>query len=77
MPFVIGSTKGNSDWLLGSQDADPVHVRLEEISGEYYLADIDSAKGICINGMPIQPGRRCQIKEGDEILIAGLRYVFQ
>ena len=77
MPFVIGSTKGNSDWLLGSQDADPVHVRLEEISGEYYLADIDSAKSICINGMPIQAGRRCQIKEGDEILIAGLRYVFQ
>jgi hypothetical protein len=77
MPFVIGSAEEDSDWLLGSQDAGTVNVRLDEISGEYYLADLGTEKGVCINGMLIQSGRRCQIKEGDEILIAGLRYAFQ
>jgi pSer/pThr/pTyr-binding forkhead associated (FHA) protein len=50
------------------------HAAIERQAGGYYLHDLDSVGGVCINGKPIMEGR---LSSGDELEIGGARLRFE
>ena len=50
------------------------HAAIERHADGYYLHDLDSVGGVCINGKPVKEGR---LASGDELEIGGARVRFE
>ncbi len=50
------------------------HAAIERQTGGYYLHDLDSVGGVCINGKPVRESR---LASGDELEIGGARLRFE
>ena len=77
MPFVVGKIDTTCDFCIDNPVISRVHARFEEQTGTIYLTDCDSTNGTYINGIRMEPNRRYPIREGDEIAMADLKYIFQ
>lgn len=77
MPFVIGKMEGACDYQLKRSVISRIHARLEQQEGSVYLIDCNSTNGTFLNGVRLEPNRRYPVREGDEIILADLKYLFQ
>ena len=50
------------------------HAAIERQTGGYYLHDLDSVGGVCVNGKPVRESR---LASGDELEIGGARLRFE
>jgi pSer/pThr/pTyr-binding forkhead associated (FHA) protein len=50
------------------------HAAIERQADGYYLHDLDSVGGVCINGKPVREGR---LSSGDELEVGGARLRFE
>ena len=50
------------------------HAAIERQAGGYYLHDLDSVGGVCINGKPVRESR---LASGDELEVGGARLRFE
>jgi hypothetical protein len=75
-PFFIGKLKKNMDYCLDKEVVSRCHAKLTKEQEHIYITDLNSTNGTFINNEPLQPYKRKEIKAGDEIAFADIRYRF-
>lgn len=76
-PFLLGKMEDVCDACLSHPVISRMHARLEQQNGQIYLVDCNSTNGTYLNGVRLEPNRRYPVQEGDEIMLADLKYLFQ
>lgn len=72
--LIVGKTKGQADILLQDAAVSRIHARLEQRNGSCYVRDLNSKNGTYINGVRLRPQEEMEIKEGDSVIFANIRY---
>lgn len=76
-PFVIGKQKGNVDYFLDREAVSRYHVKITKEEDKYYITDLNSTNGTCLNKNPLSCYQRNELKDEDEVAIAGIKYLFR
>lgn len=76
-PFIIGKQKDNVDYCLNNEIVSRYHIKLTKDDEKYYITDLNSTNGTCLNEISLPCYQRYELKDGDEISIAGIKYQFQ
>ncbi len=74
LPSLVIGRDANCNIQLGEPGVSGRHAAIERHIDGYYLHDLDSVGGVCINGKPITEGR---LASGDELEIGGVRLRFE
>lgn len=75
-PFFIGKLKKNMDYCLEDNVISRFHAKITKEGETYYLTDLNSTNGTYINQEPLQTYQKKEIKLGDEIAFANIKYLF-
>ncbi len=73
---VLGKLPEAADIILPSPAVSRIHARIICRGEEYFVQDLNSRNGTCINGRPLVSQQFEQLKEQDEISFADLSYRF-
>lgn len=76
-PFVIGNLKSNVDYCLDKEVVSRYHVKITKEEDVYYITDLNSTNGTCLNEKPLACYQRYEIIKEDKVAIAGIKYSFQ
>lgn len=76
-PFVIGKHRNHVDYCFDKEVVSRYHVKITKEEDTYYITDLNSTNGTCLNERPLVCYQRYEITTGDEVAIAGVRYLFQ
>ncbi|HKL98624.1 MAG TPA: DUF6382 domain-containing protein [Mobilitalea sp.] len=75
-PFFIGKLKKNVDYCIEKDVVSRYHAKITREQEQYYLTDLNSTNGTFLNNEPLQTYQRREIKDGDEIAFANIKYRF-
>jgi hypothetical protein len=75
-PFFIGKLKKNVDYCLEKDVVSRFHAKITKEQEQYYITDLNSTNGTFVNQEPLQTYQKKEIKLGDEIAFANIRYQF-
>lgn len=73
---VIGKLAVAADVILESSTISRIHARITRKDGRFYLSDLNSRNGTCVNGRILQGEEEYELQEYDEISFAEVQYVF-
>ena len=76
-PFVIGKYRTGTDYCLDQKQISRFHVSIIEKDGDYFIKDLHSTNGTFINRRKINFGEEQEIKDGDQITLADLNFLFE
>lgn len=76
-PFYIGKAKANTDFCIPDASVSRIHCRILAESGRCYIEDLCSLNGTYVNTKRLRDSEKIELTVGDEILLAGKRYIFQ
>ncbi|MGI6069555.1 MAG: DUF6382 domain-containing protein [Blautia sp.] len=74
--IVVGKLPKAADVILETSTISRVHARICEREGEYYLSDLNSRNGTCVNGKILQGEEEYLLKNHDEVSFADVQYIF-
>ncbi|MCD8055054.1 MAG: FHA domain-containing protein [Lachnospiraceae bacterium] len=77
IPFVIGKEAGISNGICENSFISRKHARVERQGEEFFLMDCTSTNGTWLNGRRLEPEMRYPLKEGDEVMFADQKYIFE
>lgn len=72
--LIVGKTKGQADILLQEAAVSRIHARLEKRQGSTFVRDMNSKNGTYVNGIRLKPQEEAEIREGDIVQFANVRY---
>lgn len=75
-PFFIGKLKRNVDFHLDSDIVSRYHAKITKEGDSFYLTDLNSTNGTYINDELLQTYQAKEIKFGDIIAFASIKYQF-
>lgn len=75
-PFYIGSAQEYATHALTQDGMSRLHFCIQKRENKYYLSDLNSTNGTCLNGEEITPGTEWELKEQDVIKAAGADFLF-
>ncbi len=75
-PFFIGKFRENVDYCIEKDVISRYHAKVTREGEEYYLTDLNSTNGTYLNSEMLLTYQKKEIKFGDEITFANLRYQF-
>lgn len=75
-PFFIGKLRKNVDYCLKKEVVSRYHAKISREDDRYFLTDLNSTNGTFLNGEALMTYRQTEIKSGDEISFANIRYQF-
>lgn len=75
-PFFIGKLKKNVDFHLESDIVSRYHAKITKEGDSFYLTDLNSTNGTYINDELLQTYQKKEIKLGDIIAFANIKYQF-
>jgi hypothetical protein len=73
-PFFIGKLKESVDYCLERDVVSRYHAKLFKENNIYYIMDMNSTNGTFVNGEALITYEKREIKQGDEISFADIRY---
>ncbi len=76
-PFLIGKNKAMADFCLNEPGVSRLHVKIEELSGEYFVTDLNSTNGTKVNGELLKANETKKLLPGDELVLADIKFLFQ
>jgi hypothetical protein len=76
-PFVIGKQKDNVDYFLDNEVVSRYHVKITKEKDIYFITDLNSTNGTSLNEKSLPCYQRFELMRGDEVSIAGIKYLFQ
>jgi len=76
-PFFIGKIKKNVDYCLEKDVVSRYHAKILKEQDQFYLADLNSTNGTFLNGELLQPYSKKEMKLGDEIAFANIKFIFK
>lgn len=75
-PFFIGKLRKNVDYCLKKEVVSRYHAKITREEDKYFLTDLNSTNGTFLNGEALMTYQQREIKSGDEISFANIRYQF-
>lgn len=75
-PFILGKLQEFTDYQIQDDCVSRLHLKIDEIEGDYYITDLNSTNGTFINGYRLESNEQRQINIGDEIKVANINYKF-
>lgn len=75
-PFFIGKFRNNVDYCIEKDVISRYHAKVTQEGEDYFLTDLNSTNGTYLNGEMLLTYQKKEIKFGDEITFADLKYVF-
>ena len=75
-PFFIGKLKENVDYCLEKDVVSRFHAKITKEQEQYYITDLNSKNGTFVNQENLQTYQKKEIKLGDEIAFANIKYLF-
>jgi hypothetical protein len=75
-PFFIGKFRNNVDYCIEKDVISRYHAKVTKEGEEYFLTDLNSTNGTYHNGEMLLTYQKKEIKIGDEITFANLKYQF-
>ena len=75
-PFFIGKLKRNVDYCLEKDVVSRYHAKITKEQEHYYITDLNSTNGTFLNSEPVPTYQRMELKLGDEVSFANIRYRF-
>lgn len=76
-PFTVGKSPKDADYKLDYPFVSRMHLRIDEMAGEYYITDTNSKNGIMLNREYLNANETAKLEEGDRIEIGNLVFLFQ
>lgn len=76
-PFFIGKLKKNVDYCLEKDVVSRYHAKITKEEERFYITDLNSTNGTFVNGEAVQTYQKKEIKAGDEIAFADIKYWFR
>ena len=73
---VIGKLPVAADILLEAPTISRVHARITRKEERFYLSDLNSRNGTCVNGRLLQGEEEYELQNYDEISFAEIQYIF-
>ncbi len=75
-PFFIGALKRKVDYSIENQAVSRFHAKLEKISEQFYITDLNSTNGTYVNQERLSINEKKLIQINDEIAFADVKYRF-
>ncbi len=75
-PFFIGKFRNNVDYCIEKDVISRYHAKVTQEGEDYFLTDLNSTNGTYLNGEMLLTYQKKEVKFGDEITFADLKYVF-
>lgn len=75
-PFYIGRFQKDTNGLKGILSISRMHCKIEQAEGKYYVSDLHSTNGTYVNRIKLTEGNKKELKNGDELAIADIKYRF-
>lgn len=75
-PFYIGRFQKDTNGLKEIVSISRMHCKIEHLEGKYYVSDLHSTNGTYVNRIKLTEGNKKELKEGDELSIADIKYRF-
>jgi len=75
-PFFVGKLKNNVDYCLEKDVVSRFHAKITKEMEQYYITDLNSTNGTFVNREVVETYQRKEIKFGDEIAFANIKYWF-
>ncbi len=73
----LGRSAQNDYCITGNGSIGRKHAMLEKHGNDYFLKDMESVNGTYLNGMRINGGKPCKLKNGDRIRLADEEFIFE
>lgn len=71
----IGKRKGEADVILDSPTVSRLHAQLESDGERFYIEDLNSKNGTCLNGQRLLPMQKQELSAGDTVAFAEIEYL--
>lgn len=76
--FIIGKSQTLADFCIAdNQTVSRKHAMLFEENGGWYIDDLNSLNGTCVNGTKVVPGQAVKLNGGDEITMSDEAFLVQ
>jgi len=75
-PFFIGKLKENVDYCLEKDVVSRFHAKITKEQEQYFITDLNSKNGTFVNQEALQTYQKREIKMGDEVAFANIKYLF-
>lgn len=73
--FIVGRNQNVVDGILnGSNSVSGMHAAFIKENDEYFVKDLASRNGTCLNAEKVEKGKQERIKDGDILQFADLKY---
>ena len=74
--LIIGKLAKGTDVRISRPTISRMHARIRRREDTWYLRDLSSRNGTCVNGRVLEEGEECPLSEGDEVRFADAVYIF-
>ncbi len=76
-PFIIGKSSQHSDFPLNARGISRSHCLITFHDGNYFITDLGSTNGVCVNKKRLKPHKECKIKSTDKIILGSNQFLFE
>jgi hypothetical protein len=76
-PFFIGKLRKNVDYCIEKDVVSRYHAKITLEEDRFYITDLNSRNGTFVNETMLQTYEKLEIKSGDMIALANLRFEFE
>lgn len=74
--FTLGRLENQVDYVIRSSAVGKVHAQIVAREGSYFIKDLNSKNGTCINDVKIDSNEEYEIENNDRISLANNDYIF-
>ncbi len=64
-PFLIGKMKGRVNGIINDGGVSRIHACIRKVGSRYFINDLNSTNGTCLNDRRLQPDENAEIRNGD------------
>lgn len=75
-PFVVGRHRQLCDYVVDRDNVSRMHFKIIKDYGKYYIKDMNSLNGVFVNGKRLNMDETYEIKTGEKLEFANLKFVF-
>ena len=75
-PFTIGKMAGKADAVIADRRVSRIHATIRQDGGRYFLSDLNSTNGTCLNDRRLEQDEAAALEDGDIIKFANVMLKF-
>ena len=76
-PYIIGKLAEKADGAIPDSRVSRIHACIREDSGRYYISDLNSTNGTCLNERRLEQNETAELVDGDIVKFANITMTFR